>query len=167
MITGTKRRVFATMASGAAVALALTACSSSTTTSTSTGTKSASAECAPYAAYGDLTGKSISVYTGIVTPEDQPYMDSYKPFESCTGAKVNYVGDKAFETQILVRAKAGNPPDIAIVPQPGLLQQLVATGAAKEAPRLSPTTSTSSGALTGRATARSVASSTPLPRVRA
>jgi alpha-glucoside transport system substrate-binding protein len=135
MITGTKRRVLATMASGAAVALALTACSSSTTTSTSTGSKSASAECAPYASYGDLTGKSISVYTGIVTPEDQPYMDSYKPFETCTGVKVNYVGDKAFETQILVRAKAGNPPDIAIVPQPGLLQQLVATGAAKEAPQ--------------------------------
>ena len=44
-------------------------------------------------------------------------------------------GDKAFETQILVRAKAGNPPDIAIVPQPGLLKQLVATGAAKEAPK--------------------------------
>jgi alpha-glucoside transport system substrate-binding protein len=33
-----------------------------------------------------------------------------------------------------VRAKAGNPPDIAIVPQPGLVKQLVATGTAKVAP---------------------------------
>ena len=33
-----------------------------------------------------------------------------------------------------MRAKAGNPPDIAIIPQPGLLKQLVATGKAKEAP---------------------------------
>jgi alpha-glucoside transport system substrate-binding protein len=133
MITGTTRRVFATMASGAVVALALTACAGGASTDAST--KTVSAECAKYATYGDLTGKSISVYAGIVTPEDQAYIDSYKPFETCTGAKVNYTADKAFETQILVRAKAGNPPDIAIVPQPGLLKQLVATGAAKEAPK--------------------------------
>jgi alpha-glucoside transport system substrate-binding protein len=98
------------------------------------GGASTSADCAAYSQFGDLTGKTISVFTGIVTPEDVPYQDSYKPFEECTGATVNYEGDKSFETQVLVRAKAGNPPDIAIVPQPGLLQQLVATGKAKEAP---------------------------------
>ncbi len=92
-------------------------------------------DCAAYKAYGDLSGKTINVYAGIVTPEDTAYINSYKPFEDCTGAKVNYEGDKSFETQVLVRAKAGNPPDIAIVPQPGLLKQLVATGAAKPAPK--------------------------------
>jgi len=40
--------------------------------------------------YGDLTGKQVNVYTVIVAPEDQPYIDSFKPFEECTGAKVNY-----------------------------------------------------------------------------
>ncbi|MFC4107073.1 ABC transporter substrate-binding protein [Micromonospora zhanjiangensis] len=91
-------------------------------------------DCEQFKQFGDLKGKTISVYTGIVTPEDTPYIKSYKPFEDCTGAKVKYEGDKAFETQILVRAKAGNTPDIAIVPQPGLLKQLVDTGKAKEAP---------------------------------
>jgi alpha-glucoside transport system substrate-binding protein len=90
--------------------------------------------CADYDKYGDLSGKTITIYTGIVTPEDTPQIDSYKPFEQCTGATVKYEGDKAFETQVLVRAKAGNPPDLAIVPQPGLLAQLVGTGAAKPAP---------------------------------
>ncbi|PVU82814.1 sugar ABC transporter substrate-binding protein [Cellulomonas sp. WB94] len=127
------------VATGASLLMLLAACSSggtsSTTTTGATSGTTASGECAAFAAYGDLKGKTVDVYTGIVTPEDQPYMDSYKPFEDCTGAKINYVGDKAFETQILVRAKAGNPPDIAIVPQPGLLQQLVATGAAKPAPQ--------------------------------
>lgn len=127
------RRILAAVSGGLGFALVLTACSSSTPSDNSTA--AGGADCAAYKAYGDLKGKSVSVYTGIVTPEDKPYMDSYKPFETCTGAKINYVGDKAFETQILVRAKAGNPPDIAIVPQPGLLQQLVATGAAKEAPQ--------------------------------
>ena len=76
----------------------------------------------------------MSIYTGIVTPEDTPQIDSYKNFEECTGVTVNYEGDKSFEAQVLVRAKAGNPPDLAIVPQPGLVQQLVATGKAVEAP---------------------------------
>lgn len=127
------RRRLAAVSGGLGFALVLAACSSSTPSDNSTA--AGDTDCAAYKVYGDLKGKSISVYTGIVTPEDKPYMDSYKPFETCTGAEVKYVGDKAFETQILVRAKAGNPPDIAIVPQPGLLQTLVATGAAKEAPK--------------------------------
>ena len=52
------------------------------------------AECAPIKSimteYGDLSGKTVSVYTSIVAPEDQPQKDSYKLFETCTGAKVNY-----------------------------------------------------------------------------
>ncbi|GAA2184911.1 ABC transporter substrate-binding protein [Micromonospora lupini] len=91
-------------------------------------------DCAQFGQYGDLKGKTVSIYAGIVTPEDKAYTDSYKPFEECTGAKIKYEGDKSFETQILVRAKAGNPPDLAIVPQPGLLRQLVGTGRVKEAP---------------------------------
>src|SRR5262245_28284281 len=69
-------------------------------------------DCSQFSKYGDLKGKTITVYTGIVTPEDTPYINSYKPFEKCTGAKVKYESDRAFETQVLVRAKAGNPPDI-------------------------------------------------------
>jgi alpha-glucoside transport system substrate-binding protein len=98
------------------------------------GSKTTSADCAPYKSYGKHDGKTVSIYTGIVSPEDTPQIDSYKKFEDCTGIKVNYQGDKSFEAQILVRAKAGNPPDLAIVPQPGLLKQLVATGKAVEAP---------------------------------
>jgi alpha-glucoside transport system substrate-binding protein len=98
------------------------------------GGASGSAECAAYTQYGDLHGKTVTLYTSVVTPEDTPYIESYKPFEKCTGATIKYQGDKSFEAQILVRAKAGNPPDLAYVPQPGLLKQLVATGKAVEAP---------------------------------
>ncbi len=114
--------------------LLATACGGSSSTD-SAAAGGGTTDCADYTQYGDLSGKSISVYAGIVTPEDTAYVDSYKPFEDCTGAKVSYEGDKSFETQILVRAQAGNTPDIAIVPQPGLVKQLVATGAAKPAPQ--------------------------------
>ena len=83
--------------------------------------------------YGDLTGKTVKVYTSVVAPEDKPQKDSYKLFTTCTGAKVEYEGSKEFEAQLVVRVKSGNPPDIAYVPQPGLVKTLVSdTGKVQE-----------------------------------
>ena len=96
---------------------------------------SSNQDCAAYTQYGDLTGKRITIYTSIVAPEDQPHIESYKPFEECTGAQVVYEGSKEFEAQLPVRVQAGTPPDIAFVPQPGLLSTLVRnTGAVKPVP---------------------------------
>ncbi len=93
-------------------------------------------ECAAYTQYGDLSGKRITLYTSIVAPEDQPHIDSYKPFESCTGAQIGYEGSTEFEAQLPVRIQSGSPPDVAHIPQPGLLSTLVAqTGAVKPAPQ--------------------------------
>ncbi|MBJ7355978.1 ABC transporter substrate-binding protein [Nocardioides sp.] len=86
------------------------------------------------AEFGDLSGREVGVYTSIVAPEDKPQIDSYKLFTTCTGAEVKYEGSKEFEAQLPVRVQAGNPPDIAFVPQPGLLKTLVATGKVVEAP---------------------------------
>ena len=75
------------------------------------------AECAPIKSilteYGDLSGKHVKVYTSVVAPEDVPQKNSYKLFESCSGATVDYEGSKEFEAQLVVRVKSGNPPDIA------------------------------------------------------
>jgi alpha-glucoside transport system substrate-binding protein len=93
------------------------------------------AECEGLTQWGDLSGKTVSVYTSIVAPEDVSQKDSYKLFEECTGAKVDYEGSKEFEAQLVVRVRSGNPPDIAYVPQPGLLNTLVTdTGKVVEAP---------------------------------
>ena len=127
-ITG---RQSAVMVGLVGASLLLAACGGSSGGSTASSTGKA---CAAYKQYGKFSGKTVTIQTSIVAPEDTAQMDSYKQFEACTGVKVNYQGDKSFEAQILVRAKAGNPPDLAIVPQPGLLKQLVATGKAVEAP---------------------------------
>ena len=88
------------VAGALALALGVTACGSSSSSKkgdTAAGggatTGNTKAGCEAYASYGDLKGKSVNIYTGIVTPEDKPQIDSYKPFEDCTGAKVNYEGD--------------------------------------------------------------------------
>ncbi len=93
-------------------------------------------ECEQLVEFGDLTGKEVSLYTSIVSPEDQPYIDSFALFTECTGAEVAYEGSKEFETQLPVRVESGNPPNIAFIPQPGLLQSLVQDypDAVKEAP---------------------------------
>jgi len=89
----------------------------------------------PIHQYGDLKGKTISIYTGIVTPEDTPQKDSYKPFEKCTGVTVQYEGGQVVrDAESWSALKRVTPPDLAIVPQPGLLKQLVATGKAVVAP---------------------------------
>ena len=128
----------AAVLSATALALAIAGCADTGEDTPGVATTQASAgqiDCAPYKAFGDLNGKEVSVYTSIVAPEDQPHIDSYKPFEDCTGAKVVYEGSKEFEAQLLVRVKGGNAPDIAYIPQPGLLNTLVKeTGKVVEAP---------------------------------
>lgn len=111
-------------AASATALLAMAACSSATTPSATT--SGAADECAAYKAYGDLTGKSISVFTSIASAsEAKPHTDSYMPFEKCTGATIKYEGSRSFEKQLPIRLKAGNAPDIAYIPQPGLLATLV------------------------------------------
>lgn len=128
----------------ASLALALTACGGSSDGGGSSPGASGDAggattadglDCTPYKAFGDIKGKTVSIYTSIVAPEDQPQIDSYKPFEKCTGVTVKYEGNKAFENQLQVRIAGGNAPDVAYIPQPGLLAKVVATGKAIEAPK--------------------------------
>ncbi|MDH2413503.1 ABC transporter substrate-binding protein [Nocardioides sp. CER19] len=85
--------------------------------------------------YGDLTGKTLEVYTSITPPEGDTQVASYALFEKCTGAKVKYNANKDFEKNVLVRAQGNDLPDIAYVPQPGLLKQLVDTGTVATPPK--------------------------------
>src|SRR3954447_16318095 len=130
------RRTISALAVMATAGLVLAGCGGSNDSS-SAGGKSpgeGNPQCAGLTQYGDLTGKKVHVYTSIVAPEDKAQKDSYKLFTTCTGATVEYEGSKEFEAQLPVRVQAGNPPDIAYVPQPGLLKTLVATGKVVEAP---------------------------------
>ena len=46
-----------------------------------------------------------------------------------------YEGTDQFEAQLPTRIAGGNAPDIAFIPQPGLLQKLVQTGWPRSRPR--------------------------------
>lgn len=131
-----QRRTALAFASIVAVSLSVAACGSSDDggdTNADAGAKS-TIDCAPYKTFGELKGKTVSVYTSITAPEDAPHIASYKPFEDCTGIEIKYEGSKEFEAQLPVRVKGGNAPDIAYLPQPGLLKTMVETGKVIPAP---------------------------------
>ena len=122
-----KRRGLALAASVAGLGMVLTACADGSGSGGGGGDDpTASVDCADYEEYGDLSGKTVTVYTSIVAPESDEQEASYDPFEECTGAEISYEGSREFEAQLPVRLEAGNPPDIAYIPQPGFLKSLVA-----------------------------------------
>lgn len=84
--------------------------------------------------YAKLKGKTVTMFTSILDPELSKYKKALASFTTCTGIKVKMEGSNQFEALLPVRVKGGNAPDIAIIPQPGLLAQMVATGKAVVAP---------------------------------
>ncbi len=102
---------------GAVVAVAIAACGGGATATPGGG-----------GGGGDLAGKTITVTGAFVDTEAAAFQAAVKPFEDATGAKVVYSGDKSFEQQLNVQVQAGNPPDVALLPQPGGMKNYAKQG---------------------------------------
>jgi alpha-glucoside transport system substrate-binding protein len=72
--------------------------------------------------------KTVRVFGAFVDEEARRFEEAIKPFEERTGIKVIYEGSKDFETLIEVRVSGGNAPDIAGLPQPGLMNTFAKQG---------------------------------------
>jgi alpha-glucoside transport system substrate-binding protein len=77
---------------------------------------------------GSVEGQTVQIAGGITGGEADALNESFAQFTEDTGIKVVYTGDKSFEGNIVTKVAGGSAPDIAIVPQPGLLQSLIETG---------------------------------------
>ena len=80
------------------------------------------------AAAGISAGTTISVSGAFVDTEAAAFEAAVKPFEDATGVDVVYNGDKSFEQQLNVQVQAGNPPDVALLPQPGGMKNYASQG---------------------------------------
>jgi alpha-glucoside transport system substrate-binding protein len=58
--------------------------------------------------------------------EADGFTEALAPFTDESGIKVDYTGSRDFETQIRVAAEGGDLPDLAVIPQPGLVRDLAA-----------------------------------------
>lgn len=92
-------------------------------------------DCAQYQAYAGHSGTKVTMFGSIISPESDSLNKSWAQFETCTGIDIDYVGANDFESQLPVRVQGGNAPNLAIIPQPGLLQQMVKTGKVAKPPQ--------------------------------
>ncbi|MFF2044649.1 ABC transporter substrate-binding protein [Kitasatospora sp. NPDC058170] len=127
--TRSRRRPIAVPALLAALALTA-ACSNSSSSSGggSGGTQTLAGDCAKYQPYAGHSGSTVTVFASILSPESDNLEKSWSEFAKCTGIKISYEGSNDFESQLPVRVTGGNAPDFAIIPQPGLLAQMVKSG---------------------------------------
>ncbi|HEV7433803.1 MAG TPA: extracellular solute-binding protein, partial [Pseudorhizobium sp.] len=80
------------------------------------------------AAHGDLEGQSLTLF-GPWRGEDEILFNSVLAyFNAATGVDGRYSSSENYEQQIVIDTQAGSPPNIAIIPQPGLLADLASKG---------------------------------------
>jgi alpha-glucoside transport system substrate-binding protein len=70
---------------------------------------------------GEFAGTEV-IFDGPFVDIDQVlFEESVAPFEEATGININYIGDKEFEARLAIAVDGGNAPDIADIPQPGVV----------------------------------------------
>ncbi|WP_314875902.1 ABC transporter substrate-binding protein, partial [Actinomyces oris] len=128
-----------------AAASTLTLAAAATAACSAGGTGSASATgCAAYQAYQGHKGATVTISSSLTGTEAERFEASVAEFESCTGINIEHTGTTELRSQLLNGSGANlstssgaspssqdnpeNLPDLAIVPQPAMVAELVDTG---------------------------------------
>lgn len=100
------------------------------TTETATGTTGADEPYPELAAAmaGEYEGTEVEALGIWIDAEARGMEAAVAPFEEATGIDVTYEGLTDYETVLRARVTGGDPPDIANIPQPGLMQEFAADG---------------------------------------
>jgi alpha-glucoside transport system substrate-binding protein len=77
---------------------------------------------------GEFRGSTVSAMGPFVDADAVKFEEMVKVFEDATGIDVQYEGTKEFEATIGTRVDAGDAPDVADFPQPGLLARFAREG---------------------------------------
>ncbi|UDL86832.1 ABC transporter substrate-binding protein [Mesorhizobium sp. PAMC28654] len=76
----------------------------------------------------DLKGETLSIF-GPWRGEDETLVRNVlEYFQEATGVEIKYSSSENYEQQIVIDTQAGSPPNIAVLPQPGLIQDLASKG---------------------------------------
>jgi alpha-glucoside transport system substrate-binding protein len=131
----------------AAGALIVAACGSGSTGGSASPAASAPSESAGASAGSESPGESpsgsgsgfqfeqlggqVSAVGSWSGSEQDSFLAMVKPWEEGTGAKVNYTGSRDLSAQLTAGIAAGNLPDLAGLPGPGLMREWYDQGALK------------------------------------
>lgn len=79
---------------------------------------------------GDGTTEVVDIFGGIRGDDADLFVESLRSAPSLASIDVDYVGSQNFVDDLLARVELdGDPPDIALVPQPGVIRELQRQGA--------------------------------------
>ena len=73
---------------------------------------------------GGESGGTLTISGPETGSEADGFTESFAAFTEDTGIEIDYTGSRDFETQIRVAAEGGDLPDLAVIPQPGLVRDL-------------------------------------------
>ena len=76
----------------------------------------------------------VDIYGPVTGIEADLLEKSWAQWSEDNDIKIRYTGDKNFESQIGIKVQGGDTPDLAVFPQPGLLQATVAQGKVQKLP---------------------------------
>ena len=80
-------------------------------------------------ATGDLDGASLTIAADWTGAEQENFQKVLDAFANDTGAKVTYTSyGSDVATTLETKITGGDPPDLAVIPQPGLLKKLAQDG---------------------------------------
>ena len=71
---------------------------------------------------GGGDGETVWILGGFTDAQAEAFQADLDKWGETSGITVRYDGNTDFQTAVIARATAGNPPDIAIYPQPGVLK---------------------------------------------
>ncbi len=80
---------------------------------------------------GEFAGAEVTIFgafTSVEADAVNAVIDEF--FNTPTGADAFYEGSESFEEQIKIRVEGGNPPDVAVYPQPGSVIEQAEAGTA-------------------------------------
>lgn len=120
-----RHKVFLAATITSIFALALTGCSGGGGDTT----PSEGAETSAPAETTDLSGVTLNVAADWSGSEQENFESVLKQFSDDTGATVNYTSyGSDVATTLNTKIEGGDPPDVAVIPQPGLLDSLAKAG---------------------------------------
>ena len=76
----------------------------------------------------DLKGETLTIFGPWRGDDETLVQNVLEYFREATGAEVKYSSSENYEQQIVIDTQAGSPPNIAVLPQPGLLADLASKG---------------------------------------
>lgn len=76
----------------------------------------------------DLKGETLTIFGPWRGDDENHVQVVLQYFREATGADVKYSSSENYEQQAVIDTEAGSPPNILILPQPGLLADLAAKG---------------------------------------